>query len=155
GWSATIPGGFQNSAGGSYAFAAGYLAHADAAGCFTWADSSSDDPTSCSAANQFTARSSGGGCFYTNSPRTSGVYVGAGSSTWNVLSDRNKKRDIVPVDPSDVLERLAHVPIATWSYKDESGNVRHMGPMAQDFYGAFHLGDDDRHVATVDPDGVA
>jgi hypothetical protein len=30
-----------------------------------------------------------------------------------------------------------------------------MGPMAQDFYAAFGLGEDDRHIATVDADGVA
>jgi hypothetical protein len=27
--------------------------------------------------------------------------------------------------------------------------------MAQDFYAAFGLGSDDRHISTVDPDGVA
>jgi hypothetical protein len=30
-----------------------------------------------------------------------------------------------------------------------------MGPMAQDFYTAFGLGEDDRHITTVDADGVA
>jgi Skp family chaperone for outer membrane proteins len=30
-----------------------------------------------------------------------------------------------------------------------------MGPMAQDFHAAFGLGSDDKHIATVDADGVA
>jgi len=30
-----------------------------------------------------------------------------------------------------------------------------MGPMAQDFREAFGLGADDKHIATVDADGVA
>jgi predicted lipoprotein len=30
-----------------------------------------------------------------------------------------------------------------------------MGPMAQDFYAAFGLGEDDKHIDTVDADGVA
>ena len=30
-----------------------------------------------------------------------------------------------------------------------------MGPMAQDFYAAFGLGEDDMHIETVDADGVA
>ena len=30
-----------------------------------------------------------------------------------------------------------------------------MGPMAQDFYAAFGLGEDDTHISTVDADGVA
>lgn len=31
----------------------------------------------------------------------------------------------------------------------------HLGPMAQDFYTAFHLGPDDKHITTVDADRVA
>ena len=30
-----------------------------------------------------------------------------------------------------------------------------MGPMAQDFYAAFSVGEDDKHISTIDPDGVA
>jgi len=30
-----------------------------------------------------------------------------------------------------------------------------MGPVAQDFRAAFGLGEDDKHIATVDADGVA
>ena len=30
-----------------------------------------------------------------------------------------------------------------------------MGPTAQDFYAAFGLGEDERHISTVDADGVA
>ena len=30
-----------------------------------------------------------------------------------------------------------------------------MGPMAQDFSAAFGLGDSDKKIATIDPDGVA
>ena len=31
----------------------------------------------------------------------------------------------------------------------------HLGPLAQDFYAAFGVGPDERHIATVDADGVA
>ena len=34
-------------------------------------------------------------------------------------------------------------------------SIRHIGPMAQDFYAAFGVGEDDRHISTVDADGVA
>ena len=34
-------------------------------------------------------------------------------------------------------------------------STRHIGPMAQDFYGAFNVGMDDKHIATTDEDGVA
>jgi trimeric autotransporter adhesin len=34
-------------------------------------------------------------------------------------------------------------------------NTQHVGPMAQDFHAAFGVGPDDKHIATVDADGVA
>jgi hypothetical protein len=33
--------------------------------------------------------------------------------------------------------------------------VRHIGPMAQDFYAAFQVGADDTHITTIDENGVA
>jgi len=33
--------------------------------------------------------------------------------------------------------------------------VRHIGPMAQDFFTAFGVGEDQRHITGVDADGVA
>jgi hypothetical protein len=33
--------------------------------------------------------------------------------------------------------------------------VRHIGPLAQDFAGAFGLGEADRHITAIDADGVA
>lgn len=33
--------------------------------------------------------------------------------------------------------------------------MRHMGPMAQDFREAFGLGEDEKHISTVDAQGVA
>jgi len=46
------------------------------------------------------------------------------------------------------------LPIERWSYKSERG-VRHVGPMAQDFYAAFRVGEDDKHITSIDEDGVA
>ncbi len=53
-----------------------------------------------------------------------------------------------------MLERLAKLPITTWNYKTDDPSIRHMGPMAQDFYAAFGLGKDDRHIAPLDANGV-
>jgi hypothetical protein len=71
------------------------------------------------------------------------------------VSDKNAKRDIEPVDDQAVLERVASLPIATWSYKGDDPNVRHLGPMAQDFYTAFGLGDTDKAYNPIDAHGVA
>jgi hypothetical protein len=53
-----------------------------------------------------------------------------------------------------VLAKLAALPITTWAYTN-APSVRHLGPVAQDFAAAFGLGDNDKHIATVDADGVA
>jgi hypothetical protein len=60
-----------------------------------------------------------------------------------------------PVDIHDVLERLAALPISTWSYLWDNGEIRHMGPMAQDFYAAFSLGADQTRIEIADGQGVA
>ncbi len=71
------------------------------------------------------------------------------------VSDRNVKRDIVPVDPQSVLDGLARVPVSTWSYRSDDPSVRHMGPMAQDFHGEFGLGNTDKGYSLVDSTGVS
>lgn len=72
----------------------------------------------------------------------------------NLTSDRNAKTDFIPVEPETVLARVLALPISEWHYKHQP-DVRHIGPMAQDFYAAFAVGRDERHIASVDADGVA
>jgi hypothetical protein len=33
--------------------------------------------------------------------------------------------------------------------------VKHIGPMAQDFYNLFSLGNNDKSISTIDPAGIA
>ena len=68
-------------------------------------------------------------------------------------SDRNRKEKIIPVDPDGILSKIAALPITEWQFKGE--DLRHLGPMAQDFYAAFGLGQGETTIATVDADGVA
>lgn len=72
-----------------------------------------------------------------------------------VVSDRNLKRDVEPVDAKAILRGVAGMSVSTWSYKTDDPSVRHLGPMAQDFYSAFGLGDTDRGYYSVDAHGVA
>ena len=109
--------------------------------------------------NQFRARATGGFFFYTSihadgTPNL-GARLASGASAWSTLSDRNAKTAIEPVDVQIILDAVIDLPINTWQYKTEGAAVRHMGPMAQDFSAAFGLGDDDKTISTVDPDGVA
>ena len=53
------------------------------------------------------------------------------------------------------MEKVAELPISQWSYEAQDESIEHIGPMAQDFYRLFNLGEDDRHINTLDPDGIA
>jgi hypothetical protein len=151
---AVVPGGQDNHAFGDYSFAAGRHAVADNQGCFVWGDST-DAEIRCSANNLWLARASGGVAFYTNAGMSSGVVVPPGGGSWANLSDRNAKKDVVRIEPRAVLDALEKIPVATWRYKTETSGAKHMGPMAQDFYAAFGLGDSDKTITSVDADGVA
>ncbi|HAA26530.1 MAG TPA: hypothetical protein DCE56_01155 [Cyanobacteria bacterium UBA8553] len=70
-------------------------------------------------------------------------------------SDRNQKEHFAPVDVQEVLGKVATLAIATWNYKDQKAEIRHIGPMAQDFAAAFGVGEDNRLINVVDADGVA
>lgn len=152
---ATVPGGYVNSAAGSYSFAAGARASAAQTGTFVWSDGSDGDTILSSAqAYQFLARASGGFTLWTNAAGTVGAKLAPGSGTWASASDRNMKTDVVRLDDATVLAKVARLPISRWSYVSERG-VRHVGPMAQDFYAAFGVGEDDKHITSIDEDGVA
>jgi hypothetical protein len=72
----------------------------------------------------------------------------------NPPSDVNLKTAFAEVSAREVLRKVAALPIRSWAYKT-APEVRHLGPTAQDFQAAFGVGTDDRHIATVDADGVA
>lgn len=152
-WS-TVPGGFNNEAHGDYSLAAGRQANARHPGSFVWGDSTSAFITS-SQNDQFTARASGGVRFFSNSTLTSGVRLFPGASAWSSVSDEGTKADYAPVNGRDILIRLAALPIQSWNYKSQDPSIRHIGPTAQDFYGAFGVGESNNHISTVDADGIA
>ena len=76
------------------------------------------------------------------------------ATSFNPSSDRNIKENFSTVSPQEVLDKVAALPITRWSFKQDK-EVEHLGPMAQDFRAAFGLGTDDKHIATVDEEGVA
>lgn len=158
GTNATVPGGNTNAARGDDSFAAGRRGNAAHPGCFIWSDSSSGNPTSCFLSNEFVARSLNGFYFWTSGSDDNtyaGARLGAGSGAWAAYSDVNGKENFQAVDSLAVLNAVAAMPIATWNWKAQGADVRHIGPTAQDFRAGFGLGDDDRTITTVDADGVA
>ncbi|HLQ50801.1 MAG TPA: tail fiber domain-containing protein, partial [Terriglobales bacterium] len=103
--------------------------------------------------------------FYTNFTQRmfltqAGVLQMAGGAlcngtTWINASDRNLKTAFASISPAQVLQNLLSLPVQSWQYKSDSAGSRHIGPVAQDFHAAFAVGDDDRHISTVDEGGVA
>jgi hypothetical protein len=70
-------------------------------------------------------------------------------------SDKNLKTDVRQIDSKDLLGRVSHLPISSWTYKSDP-QTRHIGPMAQDFHAAFGLdGSDETHISEVDIAGVS
>ncbi len=76
------------------------------------------------------------------------------NGTFNNLSSREFKNIVPGVDSASVLEKIASLPLFTWSYKDSNGE-RHFGPVAEDFYAHFQLGTDEKHISPNDMAGVA
>ena len=77
------------------------------------------------------------------------------NGTFVSASDRNAKENFSEVDPASILQRVADLPLSSWNYRDDEKKVRHIGPMAQDFFASFAVGPDDKHITTVDADGIA
>jgi len=90
----------------------------------------------------------------TGASNGNGAHVTAGGM-WTNGSDVNSKTAFEEVDPQAILAKVLALPVSRWQYQGEPEGVRHIGPMAQDFMEAFHLGESERHIGTVDADGVA
>lgn len=71
-----------------------------------------------------------------------------------VLSSRDAKTNLSPIDPDELLARLEKLPIFEWEYRGTSG-VRHLGPTAEEFRRLFALGSSDRTLSPTDLGGVA
>jgi len=102
----------------------------------------------------YTARSPGGFRFLTWTNAGSGLWLPPGKTSWAALSDSNAKTGVTAMDHRETLRKVSKLPVTSWQYKHDP-NHRYIGPMAQDFYAAFGLGSDDKHISTLDADGVA
>lgn len=73
-----------------------------------------------------------------------------------LTSDRNAKENFATVNPETILDKVVSLPLTEWNYKGDVPEIKHVGPMAQDFRAAFGLnGNDDAHISAVDETGVA
>jgi hypothetical protein len=140
---------------GENSVALGYHAHALHDGTFVYSDQSDGIGNTLSTAeNQFMVKASGGTVFYTNVGLTTGVRLLPGAGAWSILSDKNQKENIQPLNAADYLSRLKLIDVYSWSYISQDSSITHIGPMAQDFYSVFELGTDSTIINSGDFDGV-
>jgi hypothetical protein len=152
---AMIPGGTDNVAQGISSFAAGTRAKALHNGSFVWADLNASIDLESDTSNEFTVRSIRGARFFTNTTLTSGVVLAPGGGAWAPVSDSTVKTNIRPVNGAELLRKLDELAISRWSYETQDPSIEHIGPMAQDFHRLFGVGDNDKTITTIDPDGIA
>ncbi len=154
---AVVAGGNYNYAT-NYSFAAGYNAQANTTGSFVWADQGSLQPFYPYNNNTFNVRCTGGVIIVTavdGAGRwTAGSYMDPGDGSWSSIPNPDLKT-AKPVNPKDILEKLAALPVVTYHKKgDPTGAAPDIGPMARDFKAAFYPGRDDKSISTLEFDGV-
>ncbi|MDT7777987.1 MAG: hypothetical protein QOC99_499 [Acidobacteriota bacterium] len=156
---AAIALGFNVTADKDHTMALGKFASNNGfSGTFVWSDASataSVDTFKNTANNEFAARATGGFRFRTNLTGTTGCNLPAGSGVFNCTSSRYTKENFTSVNGDDVLAQLRKVPVSTWNYISEGQQVRHLGPMAEDFYKAFSLGVGNTSIGVQDAVGVS
>tara|TARA_R110002096_G_scaffold250980_1_gene443585 strand:- start:26836 stop:27792 length:957 start_codon:yes stop_codon:yes gene_type:complete len=64
-------------------------------------------------------------------------------------------KHVFPLAQADVLAKLKTIEVSRWQYKNDAKQSVHVGPMAEDFYQAFGLGADNKHITSSDVAGVA
>jgi uncharacterized small protein (DUF1192 family) len=142
--------GAASIAAGLGSVAMGTRAVAQGVGSFAFADRSST-ATYTALDNQFVVRAHGGIGF--NSGTNIGCDLPAGVGAWACTSSRLAKEGFEDLDGEAVLAKLARMAIQRWSYLGTAAT--HVGPMAEDFHGAFGLGEGPTTITTVDADGIA
>jgi hypothetical protein len=153
--------GTDNTAAGTGSVALGQFTN-DPSGdnnAFVWSDGTlgaGNQMFSVTGSKQFDALASGGFNMQLSAPGA--TYTGCkltSASGWACSSDRNVKHAFRPISDQRILAGLAAMPIDSWSYKLDRAGTRHIGPTAQDFLAAFHIGSSPRLIGTLDEGGVA
>ncbi len=147
----TVPGGYGNTASGDGSFAAGDSASALHNWSFVWADGYA---THSYGSHQFIVRARSKIQFYTSSSDV-GVYLPAAGTSWLPVFAKSVEKSVL--DPLSVLDKVAALPLETWSVEGGDAAVKYMGPPVKEFYTVFDLGTKDRGDAVdgINGTGVA
>ena len=132
------------------------------AGSFCFGDASSTVDLNSSSGNQMNMRFHGGYRLYSSNDLSSYVAVASGAGSWTGVSDKNVKENFRELNFEEVLIKLNQLNVSEWGYKAQNPNKnenykiqpKHIGPMAQDFFAAFGLGETEIGINSFDIDGV-
>jgi uncharacterized coiled-coil protein SlyX len=93
--------------------------------------------------------------FWTSYPdSTAGVYMNGGTSGWSNYSSRKLKENFRPLDGEWLLEKIRDMSVTEWNYK-ATPEIKYIGPVAEEFWDAFHLnGDDQEGINSISIDGI-
>ncbi len=75
--------------------------------------------------------------------------------TWTNASSRDLKENFSDIDKEELLNKISELDLQSWNYKAEDASIKHIGPMAQQFYELFGLGGSSTSISTIDPAGLA
>jgi hypothetical protein len=156
--------GYRTTANNDYSVAIGYRASNNThTGTMAMGDESTTDSVRNQADNEFRIRYNGG-IRLRVSTAANGNTPGAGGNvgcditvavpSWTCASSRTLKENFSAVDGEEVLAGIRTLPVTTWNMIGGDRSVRHMGPVAEDFYRAFGLGLGETTIGLGDIDGV-
>lgn len=148
--------GYRTTANNDYSVAIGYRASNNThTGSMVMGDESTTTDVNNQADNEFRARYNGGFRLRV-STAANGNTPGAGGNvgcdltvavpSWTCASSRDVKENFKMVKGEEVLSKLRGMPFMTFNYINDKSLTRNFGPVAEDFYKAFKLGDSDKSI---------
>ncbi len=77
------------------------------------------------------------------------------AGTLTQSSSRTNKENIETINHEDILAKVTALPIHQWNYIHDNDDIRHIGPMAEDFHSLFDVGTGPKGISSIDTSGIA
>lgn len=127
-------------------------------GAFVWGDESTTNYLNAQNNNEFRIRANGGIRLRTSPSANAAPGVGGNtgcdlppnSGTFSCSSSRTIKTAFQAIDADAWLNRIRDLPLSTWSYINDQAHTRHLGPVAEDFFVRFGLGEGPSSIGAQD-----
>jgi len=163
--------GYRTEAAADYSVALGYRASTCSTGTvagnncvtprtgvFLWGDESTTTSMNAQFNNEFRIRAAGGVRLRTSAAASAAAGVSgntgcdlpAGSGTFSCSSSRTIKTAFEAINAQSLLAGIRALPLSTWTYIEDTTGTRHLGPVAEDFFAQFGLGEGPSSIGAQD-----